>query len=97
MPVESVALPALVNAVGSLGLPAALLIFFVWRGSKREDLRDQRIESLETRQFESLEVANQKAIEAIARNTEALQQNTTAMNHVATIVTQCTRNQPRGD
>lgn len=41
-------MPAWIDIIQSLGLPVALVVFFIWQGKAREERLNNRIDGLET-------------------------------------------------
>lgn len=88
-------LEALAQVATSVGLSAALILFFVWQGRERERYLMQRIEGLETFQRDALVKLNERTVAALTENHQALLHNTEATTKAAVAIEQLCLTQTR--
>ena len=65
--------------IAQVGLPAALVVYFVWRGDRRETSMSSRITELEKGQTQILKGIVSETTRAFIENTASLRRNTVVL------------------
>jgi len=84
MPLTEVA-----TMVAQVGLPVALVIYFVWRGDKREVAMSQRLADLEKSQTQLLKGLVSESTRAFIENTACLRRNSVVLEKLVEKTQKC--------